>query len=462
MKSARRRQHRDAERDSGGDRTTHSQTSFGPVRKLRCAVYTRKSSEEGLEMDFNSLDAQRESCEAYVLSQRGQGWLLVPDRYDDGGVSGGTLDRPALKRLLADIEAGLIDIVVVYKVDRLSRSLMDFHQLIERMERHQATFVSVTESFNTTDAMGRMHLNIMLSFAQYERELIGERIRHKVAASRKKGIWMGGWAPLGYEVRDRKLIVHREDAERVRAIFRRFVQLKSATLLARELVAARATNRYGHVLDKGVLYRLLSNRVYIGEAVHKGTSYPGEHEAIIDRALWDRVHAILKESPRKRANNARAQSPALLRGLLFGADGAALSPTHTRKSGRLYRYYTSQIVMKRGRSDCPVRQLPAGEIERIVVDQVRMLLQSPEIVVQTWRVARKQLPNLTENDVRTALLEFEELWNELFPAEQARIMELLVQRIDVHAERLEIMLRIEGLTSLYGELRAPQLHEDAL
>jgi DNA invertase Pin-like site-specific DNA recombinase len=412
-------------------------------------------------MDFNSLDAQRESCQAYVLSQRGQGWYLVPDRYDDGGVSGGTLDRPALKRLLADIEAGLIDIVVVYKVDRLSRSLMDFHQLIERMERHQATFVSVTESFNTTDAMGRMHLNIMLSFAQYERELISERIRHKVAASRKKGIWMGGWAPLGYEVRDRKLIVHREDAEQVRAIFRRFVQLKSATLLARELVAAGATNRYGHVLDKGVLYRLLSNRVYIGEAVHKGTSYPGEHEAIIDRALWDQVHAILKESPRKRANNARAQSPALLRGLLFGSDGAALSPTHTRKSGRLYRYYTSQTALKRGRSDCLVRQVPAGEIERIVVDQVRMLLQSPEIVVQTWRVARKQLPNLTENDVRTALLEFEELWNELFPSEQARIMELLVQRIDVHAERLDIMLRIEGLSSLYGELRAPQLHEAA-
>ncbi|HEY4783420.1 MAG TPA: recombinase family protein, partial [Chthoniobacterales bacterium] len=211
---------------------------------MRCAVYTRKSSEEGLEMEFNSLDAQREACEAYIVSQRGEGWVLVPDRYDDGGVSGGTLDRPALKRLLADVEAGRIDIVVVYKVDRLSRSLLGFHKLIEMFERRKTTFVSITQSFNTTDAMGRMHLNIMLTFAQYEREATGERIRDKVAASRKKGIFMGGWAPFGYEVRDRKLIIQPADADRVRSIFKRFVQLKSATLLARELVLAGATNRH--------------------------------------------------------------------------------------------------------------------------------------------------------------------------------------------------------------------------
>jgi hypothetical protein len=223
-----------------------------------------------------------------------------------------------------------------------------------------------TQSFNTKDAMGRMALNILVTFAQFERELIGERIRDKVAASRKRGIWMGGWTPLGYEVRDRKLIIHEEDAERVRSIFRRFVQLKSATLLARELVAAGATNRYGHVLDKGVLYKLLHNRVYIGEAVHKGTSYPGEHEPIIDRALWDQVHSILTVSPRKRAGYARAQTPALLRGLLFGPDGAAMSPTNSRKAnGKLYRYYISQTALKRGGGvDCPVRMIPAGEIER--------------------------------------------------------------------------------------------------
>lgn len=424
----------------------------GPVQKTRAAVYTRKSTDEGLDMDFNSLDAQREACEAYIVSQKAEGWQPVSDRYDDGGFSGGNMERPALKRLLADVQAGKIDVIVVYKIDRLSRSMLDFLNLVELFERHNVTFVSVTQSFNTKDAMGRMALNILITFAQFERELIGERIRDKVAASRKKGIWMGGWTPLGYEVRDRKLVIQETDAERVRTIFRRFAQLKSATLLARELVAAGERNRYGHLLDKGVLYKLLNNRVYIGEAVHKGTSYPGEHEAIIDRRLWDQVHAILKESPRKRANNARAQSPALLKGLLFGSDGAAMSPTHTRKSGRLYRYYTSQTAMKRGGSDCPVRQIPAAEIEHIVLGQIRVILQAPEVIVQTWRAARKHRQDLTESDVRKTLVEFDELWNELFPAEQARIVELLVGRIDLHPDKIDITLRIEGLTSLCAEL----------
>lgn len=229
--------------------------------------------------------------------------------------------------------------------------------------------------------------------------------------------------------------------------------MKSATLLARELVIARATNRYGHLLDKGVLYRLLNNRVYIGEAVHKGVSYPGEHEAIIDRKLWDQAHAILKESPRKRAANTRAQTPALLKGLLFGPDGAAMSPTHTRKRGKLYRYYISQTAMKRGREACAVRQVPAAEIERVVIDQIRALIQTSEIIVQTWRAARQTDKNLAERDVRAALLEFEPLWNELFPAEQARIVELLVERVDLQPDGIDLRLRVEGLTSLCSELR---------
>jgi site-specific DNA recombinase len=442
-----------AARGHAGDRHPGGTDLHGVTRKLCCAVYTRKSSEDGLEMEFNSLDAQREACQAYIASQRGEGWVLVDDRYDDGGVSGGTLDRPALKRLLGDIEAGRIDIVVVYKIDRLSRSMSDFLKLVESFERHGVTFVSVTQSFNTQTAMGRMTLNMLVTFAQFEREVIGERIRDKVAASRKKGMWMGGWAPLGYEVCYRKLIVHEADAERVRSIFKRFVQLKSATLLARELVAAGAKNRYGHLLDKGVLYRLLNNRVYIGDAVHKGVSYPGEHEAIIDRQLWDQAHAILKQSPRKRAARTRAQTPALLKGLLFGPDGAAMSPTHTRKGGRLYRYYISQSVMKRGTGACPVRQVPAAEIERIVIEQIRSLLQTPEVIVQTWRAARKTDKALAESDVRAALLEFEPLWNELFPAEQARIVELLVERVDLQPDGIDLRLRVEGLTSLCSELR---------
>jgi site-specific DNA recombinase len=423
-----------------------------PLQKRRCAVYTRKSSEEGLEIEFNSLEAQRESCEAYIASQRGQGWILVPDHYDDGGVSGGTLDRPALKRLLAEVEAGRIDIVVVYKVDRLSRSLLGFHKLIEMLERRNATFVSITEAFNTTDAMGRMHLNIMLAFAQYEREVTGERIRDKVAASRKKGMWMGGWAPLGYEVKDRKLVVSEADAKLVRSIFQRFLKVGSATRLARQLIAENLRNKYGKLIDKGMLYKLLNNPVYVGIAMHKGVSYPGEHLGIIDRKIWDKVQAKFQENPRKRAGTARAQTPALLKGIIFGPTGIAMSPTHTRKNGRLYRYYLSQTVLKLGAGDCPVARVPAAEIEKIVIDQVRLLLLSPEIIVQTYRTARKSIKGLTESDVRSSLIAFEPLWNELFPAEQSRIIQLLVERVDVLTDRVDIKLRIAGVTSLLGEL----------
>jgi len=403
-------------------------------------------------MEFNSLDAQRESCEAYVASQRAEGWLLVSDRYDDGGFSGGTLERPALKRLLADIEAGRIDVVVVYKIDRLSRSLMDFSRLVEVFDRQNVTFVSVTQSFNTTTSMGRLTLNVLLSFAQFEREVIGERIRDKFAASRRKGMWMGGWAPLGYEVRDRKLVLNEQDAKLVRSIFQRFLKTGSATILARQLVQEGVRNKYGKLIDKGILYKLLNNPVYIGEAVHKGVSYPGEHTAIVDRKVWDKVHAQFKLNPRKRSGSARSQTPSLLKGLIFGPTGAAMSPSHTRRRGKLYRYYVSQTVLKQGSEDCPIGRVPAAEIEKIVIDQVRVLLRSPEIIVQTWRSARKSQKGLTETDVRSALLEFEQLWNELFPAEQARIIQLLVERVDVGADGVDIRLRVDGITSLVGEL----------
>ena len=421
-------------------------------QKLRCAVYTRKSSEEGLEMEFNSLDAQREACEAYVASQRAEGWLLVSDRYDDGGFSGGTLERPALKRLLADIEAGRIDVVVVYKIDRLSRSLMDFSRLVEVFDRQNVTFVSVTQSFNTTTSMGRLTLNVLLSFAQFEREVIGERIRDKFAASRRKGMWMGGWAPLGYEVRDRKLVVNEKDAKLVRSIFQRFLKTGSATILARQLIREGVRNKYGKLIDKGILYKLLNNPVYIGEAVHKGVSYPGEHVAIVDRKVWDKVQAQFLTNPRKRSGTARSQTPSLLKGLIFGPTGVAMSPSHTRKNGRLYRYYVSQTTLKQGAEDCPIGRVPAAEIEKIVIDQVRILIRTPEIIVRTWRNARKSLKGLNETDVRTALLEFDPLWNELFPVEQTRIIQLLVERIDLGTDGVDIKLRIDGITSLVGEL----------
>ncbi|MEQ9811848.1 MAG: recombinase family protein [Azospirillaceae bacterium] len=277
------------------------------VLKRRCAVYTRKSSEEGLDQAFNSLDAQREACTAFVASQKAEGWVPLPDRYDDGGVSGGTLERPALRRLLADIEAGLVDIVVVYKIDRLSRALMDFARLVELFDRHQVTFVSVTQSFNTTTSMGRLTLNILLSFVQFEREVAGERIRDKFAASRKKGLWMGGHPPLGYDVVDRRLVVNEAEARTVRLIFSRFLEIGSATTLARQLAKEGITSKRGRPVDKGFVYKLLANRVYIGLTVHKGEAYPGQHAPIIDRDLWDRVHAILKESPRARAAKTRGR-----------------------------------------------------------------------------------------------------------------------------------------------------------
>jgi site-specific DNA recombinase len=424
------------------------------VRKLRCAVYTRKSSEEGLEQEFNSLDAQREACEAYVASQKAEGWLLVPDRYDDGGISGATLERPGLKRLLADIEAGRIDVVVVYKIDRLSRALMDFAKLVEVFDRNNVTFVSVTQSFNTTTSMGRLTLNILLSFAQFEREVIGERIRDKFAASRKKGIWMGGWAPLGYDIQDRKLLINDAEASGVRTLFQRFLCVGSMTKLVVALRSEGMTTKGGKLIEKGYVYRILNNRVYLGEAVHKGTAYPGEHQAIIDRTLWDRVHAILGVSPRKRAAHTRAQTPALLKGLIFGPTGRAMTPAHTRKGGKLYRYYVSTDVLKRDAEACTVRRVPAAEIEDAVVDQLRALLRAPEIIVRTWRAARQSICDITETAVREALERLDPLWDELFPAEQARIVQLLVERVDISADGADIRLRTEGLAKLVEDLRA--------
>jgi site-specific DNA recombinase len=431
------------------------------VRKFRCAVYTRKSSEEGLDMEFNSLDAQREACEAYVASQKQEGWLLVPDRYDDGGFSGGTLERPALRRLLADIELGRVDVIVVYKIDRLSRSLMDFAKLVEVFDRKGVTFVSVTRSFNTTTSMGRLTLNILLSFAQFEREVIGERIRDKFAASRKKGMWMGGWAPLGYDITDRKLIVNEAEAAVVRRIFERFAKSGSVTTMVRELTAEGFVNKYGQRLDKGRIYKLLKNRVYVGDAVHKGTAYPGEHEPLISAALWDKVHAVLAESPRARAGKSRAQTPALLKGLIFGPTGRAMSPTHARKGQKLYRYYVSQPTLKEGAGACPISRIPAGEIERAVIDQLRLLLRSPEIIVATWRSARREIAGVTEAEVRDALERFDPLWDELFPVEQARIVHLLVARVQVNETGADISLRAAGLTKLVTELSAMHDREAA-
>lgn len=431
------------------------------VRRLRCAVYTRKSSEEGLDMDFNSLDAQREACHAYIASQKAEGWIPVRDDYDDGGFSGGTLERPALARLLKDIEDGLVDVVVVYKIDRLSRSLMDFSKLVDAFDRNVVTFVSITQSFNTTTSMGRLTLNILLSFAQFEREVIGERIRDKVAASRRRGMWMGGTVPLGYRVENRKLVIDEAEAETVRSIFERFLKLGSATLLAREMRKKGVTSRKGRLVDKGFIYKMLANRIYIGDAMHKGTAYPGQHASIISRDLWDKVHAIMAESPRVRACKTRAQTPALLKGLLFAPNDVAMTPTHTKRRGKLYRYYVAQTVLKVGPDACPVRRVPAAEIEGAIINQVRTVLRMPEIVAATWIGAKAADCTTTDAEVRRALQQFDALWDQLFPAEQYRIVQLLVERVDFDTDGARVRLRTAGLETLVAELQATKLTDAA-
>jgi site-specific DNA recombinase len=323
--------------------------------KLRCAIYTRKSSEDGLEQDFNSLDAQREACDAFIVSQKREGWSPIGEMYDDGGFSGATLERPAFQRLLKDVSAGRIDVVVVYKVDRLTRSLSDFAKIVDIFDRHAVSFVSVTQQFNTTSSMGRLTLNILLSFAQFEREVTGERIRDKIAASKKKGMWMGGLPSLGYDVKDRKLTVNETEAETVRHIFRRYVELKSVRELKDDLDSAGIVSKVrtasdgssygGQPLTRGALYLMLQNRIYRGEIVHKGKSYPGEHEATIDETSWNNVQAILSENRVDRTNGKSGNEPSLLMGVLFDAQGGRMSPTHATKKGIRYRYYISRSLL---------------------------------------------------------------------------------------------------------------------
>jgi len=432
---------------------------ISPARKIRCAIYCRKSSEEGLDQTFNSLDAQREACLAYVGSQRHEGWIALDHEYSDPGYSGGTLDRPALQRLLRDIDAGSIDTIVCYKIDRLTRSLIGFAKLVEILDRHSISLVSITESFNTATSLGRLNLHMILSFAQYERELAAERIRDKVAASRRKGMWMGGHVPMGYLVRDRALAVEEPEAALVRHVFARFLQVGSATKLVQELNAAGHRTRHGRPFDKGVVYKLLNNPTYVGEVRHKGTVYPGAHDALVDRATWDKVHAILAENSHRRASRTRAATPALLKGLIFGPDDRAMAPSFTRKRGKLYRFYRTATSLKLCHGECPIRAVPAGEVEAAVVNQVRALLRAPEVVVRTWRAACSEDQEVDEREVVEALQRLDPLWDQLFPREQARVLQLLVARVRVKLDGLEIGLRVEGLGSLVEELRLREASE---
>lgn len=510
---------------------------------VRCAIYTRKSTEEGLQQEFNSLDAQRESAEAYVASQQSEGWRCLPERYDDGGFTGGNMDRPGLKRLMADIEAGKVDCVVVYKVDRLSRSLADFARLMQVFDEKQVGFVSVTQQFNTGNSMGRLMLNVLLSFAQFEREIISERTRDKVAATRRKGKWAGGRPVLGYDLdRERsRLVVNDDEAAQVRAIFQLYLEHEGLLPVVRELAARgwrnkRHTTRAGtdcggEVFTKTSLHRLLTNPLYAGKVRYKDEVHAGEHPALIDEPTWLKAQALLRHNG--QAGEGRSPSGALLKGLLFcGPCGAAMTPSHTTKGSKRYRYYCCTHAQRQGRAACPTGALPAGEIERVVLEQVRVIGRDPDLAAaalaqarrqdderlselqQEKRAAEKELARcaagellltaqlksggdakaivprlaalqdraeqaqrrlsraadglrrardaaLDEDEAREALVRFTPVWEALMPREQARLVALLVKRVEVNQGKLTIAFHDASVKAFAEQIAAHQREQSA-
>jgi site-specific DNA recombinase len=429
-----------------------------PARRMRCAIYTRKSSEEGLEQDFNSLDAQRETCEAYIKSQIHAGWRAIDIEYNDGGISGATMARPALQRLLSDVQARKVDIVVVYKVDRLTRSLADFAKIVEIFDNQGISFVSVTQSFNTTTSMGRLTLNVLLSFAQFEREVTGERIRDKIAASKKKGMWMGGFPPLGYDVVDRKLVLNAVEAETVRDIFQRYRRIGNVRELKIDLDRSRIVTKSriqksgptgAKPFSRGALSDMLKNRIYLGEIVHKGVGYLGEHTAIIDRDLWDEITKTLNGNQSHRENCVGVKEPSLLKGLIFDAEGARMIPSHAVKHGKRYRYYVSQTLIDGKRaSSYGGQRIPAGDIEKHVLDRLGQFFGSSiEIhdAVSPFGLDAIDLRRLIEDTADLA-----QNWPTLPLATRNNLLRKVVNRIVV--EPLEIKVELKR-SRLIAELQ---------
>ena len=445
--------------------------------QVRCAIYTRKSTEDGLEQEYNSLDAQREACEAYIASQRHEGWVCIPDMYDDGGFSGGTLERPGLQRLLKDIKTKKVDLILVYKVDRLSRSLLDFAKLVELFEDNNVSFVSITQSFCTNTAIGKLTLNMLLSFAEFERAIISERVRDKIAGAKRKGMFTGGSPVLGYDIEPdtHKLIVNPDEAKLVCQIFKLYIKTGSGQTVAKELNGQGITtktrwNKRGD-LKQGIpwnapsIYRVLNNRTYIGETRHLDAIFPGEHKAIVPLELWNNVQAVL-QSPESAAQKLRVRGEALLRGIIrCGCCGHAMYPTWTKRRGKIYRYYVCVKASKSGYDSCEVKSVSAGEIEGAVVEQLRAVFRTPEMVAQTY-IAATQMGNkesnkltddhmqpLTEREVSELLNTLDTIWDELFPLERQKIVKLLVEQVTVNQNELDVRIRTDGIHSLITELK---------
>ncbi|MEO2035921.1 MAG: recombinase family protein [Planctomycetaceae bacterium] len=513
-------------------------TSRSEATTNRCAIYTRKSTNEGLDQDFNTLDAQRESGEAYIASMKNEGWVCIPTRYDDGGFTGGNMERPALQRLMADIEAGKIDCVIVYKVDRLSRSLLDFSRIIETFDNHGVSFVSVTQQFNTTSSMGRLTLNILLSFAQFEREIISERTRDKMAAARRRGKYVGGAPILGYDV-DRdisRLVANEPEADRVRQIFKLYLEHQSLLSTIAELdrrgwttkrwTTKKGKERGGRPFNKNTLYGLLTNVTYLGKVRYKDEIYEGEHEAIVDPETFEEVQRLLRTNHRTGGARVRNQFGAILKGLLRCVPcNCSMMHSHTTKNGnKRYRYYVCINAQKRGWHNCPSKSIPAAEIERFVVDQIRAVARDPYIVTATLAEASKQTNEslvaleaerrstdrdlarantemrslaleaigceddspatkrladaqervrlgeirlteireetirlraeaVSEDEVVTALGDFDPMWESLSPREQARLLQLLIERVEYDGDggTVSVTFRPSGIKALAEE-----------
>ena len=434
------------------------------ITRKCCAVYCRVSSDERLDQSFNSIDAQREAGIAYVASQKAEGWELVPDFYEDPGFSGGNMDRPGLKRLLKDIQAGKIDIVVVYKIDRLSRSLADFAKMVEVFDNHMVSFSSVTQQINSATSMGRLMLNVLLSFAQFEREVTGERIRDKIAASKRKGMWMGGSVPFGYRVENRALHIEPQEAELVQRIFELFIAEKSTTKIVKEFNEQGIQTKRKKAFCKQSIYKILHNRTYIGEISHKGESFPAQHERLIDQITWERTHAILSQDNRQRCKNVwekKNRNHFLLRGIAYTQDGDLLIPMATKKpNGKVYRYYVINKKMHKGAEAAQSWNYQAAMLEDAVSEKLLEYLRSERMVEKYWSEIQKINPTIDEPQAVVLILRHTaSIWDQFFTKMKTEIIHALIKRVVIKPDGIEVQMRFEGLGAVVKAMQSqtPQL-----
>lgn len=425
------------------------------AKKVRCAVYTRKSTEEGLDKEFNTLEAQRESGENYIKSQSHEGWVVNPEHYDDGGFSGGNMNRPALQRLFSDIKDGKVDMIVVYKIDRLTRSLLDFAKMVELFNKYNVSFVSVTQHFNTCDSMGKLTLNILLSFAQFERELSSERIRDKFAASRKKGMWMGGSVPLGYDLKDKKLIINKKEAEIVKFIFEDYLVSFSEQKTACDVNALgyEPKKRFckdGHLRGKGTFNKnmissILNNPTYLGKCPHKGELYEGQHKAIITQDLWDKVKAAKKKNSEHRFLEPRSVKNTLLKGLVECECCGAMVPTRTKQRNKYYEYYTSLKAVREGYDKCQVGSIPAAELDMFVLEKVQAIFKCPEIIQELAKQIKPLRPDIGEKEIFDIVQNMDKVFRYFSPATLQSVIRQVVERVLIGTDYIKIKFSSFGI-----------------